>query len=191
MKLKTWCRNFPLLRMVDRMKSLQIHPLLLGLVVQVRNICSSHKLCQLSSWKCIWRMKWNYAKLWMMSLWRMTNGTSSLTISMAKLLWFSIVGECTKYLGGIDRQHRKERVRPISIKNHTMRNQHIKIWCLRKGLDWCNHPQSIAKGKKIVILTLHIVWRVHSCILTPSLCKMFATRFEWDYSWMWLWTQLK
>jgi len=33
-----------------------------------------------------------------------------------------------------------------------MSNQHIKSWCSRKGVDWCNHPQSLAKGKKTIIL---------------------------------------
>ena len=42
-------------RLVNMMKSLQIHPLVLGLVVQVRNVCYSHKLCQLRSWQCTWK----------------------------------------------------------------------------------------------------------------------------------------
>jgi len=33
-----------------------------------------------------------------------------------------------------------------------MSNQYIKKWCLRKDLHRCNHPQSLAKGKKIMIL---------------------------------------
>jgi hypothetical protein len=64
--------------------------------------------------------------------------------------------ECKKDFGGIDGQHTKERISNLFSnfkKSHIMSNQHIKSWCLRKGLDWCNHPQSIAKGKKIVILT--------------------------------------
>ena len=40
---------------VEQMKSMQIHSLILGLVVQVKNVFCSHKLCQLRSWQRTWR----------------------------------------------------------------------------------------------------------------------------------------
>ena len=64
--------------------------------------------------------------------------------------------EC-KDFGGIDGQHTKGRISNLFSNfkiNHIMSNQHIRSWCLRKWLDCYNHLQSIAKGKKFVILTL-------------------------------------
>jgi hypothetical protein len=34
-----------------------------------------------------------------------------------------------------------------------MSNGHIRSWCRRKGVDFCNHPQSAAPKGKTVILT--------------------------------------
>ena len=59
--------------------------------------------------------------------------------------------EYKKEFGGTDGHHSKDRVSNLFSnfrKSHIMSNQHIRKWCLRKGLDWCNHPQSIAKSKK-------------------------------------------
>ena len=64
--------------------------------------------------------------------------------------------ECKKDFGGIDGQHTKDRVSNLFSnfkKSHIMSNLHIRSWCAKKGLDWCNHPQSIVKGKKTMILT--------------------------------------
>ena len=59
--------------------------------------------------------------------------------------------ECKKDFCGTDSQHSKDRVSNLFSnfrKSHIINNQHIRNWCLRKGLNWCNHPQSIAKSKK-------------------------------------------
>lgn len=59
--------------------------------------------------------------------------------------------EC-KDFGGIDNQHSKERVSNLFSnfrKSHVMSNQLIWSWCLQKDLDWCNYPQSVAKGEKL------------------------------------------
>lgn len=64
--------------------------------------------------------------------------------------------ECRKDFGGIEGHHSKDRISNLFSnfrKSHIMSNLHIRKWCLRKGVDWCNHPQSIAKGRKTVILT--------------------------------------
>ena len=64
--------------------------------------------------------------------------------------------ECKKDLGGTEGLHSKDKVLNLFsnfVKSHIMSNQHIRSWCLCKGLDWYNHPQSIAKGKKIIFLT--------------------------------------
>ena len=65
--------------------------------------------------------------------------------------------EYKKDFGGTDGQHSKDRVSNLFSnfrKSHIMSNQYIKNWCLQKGLDWCNHPQSIVKGKKMVVITV-------------------------------------
>lgn len=64
--------------------------------------------------------------------------------------------ECKKDFGGTEGQHYKDKISNLFSnfrKSHIMSNQHIRSWCLRKGLDWCNHPQSLAKGKKTVVLS--------------------------------------
>lgn len=64
--------------------------------------------------------------------------------------------KCRKDFGRIDGQHTKDRVSNLFSnfrKSHIMSNQHIRSWCLKKGVDWCNHPQSLSKGKNTVILT--------------------------------------
>jgi len=64
--------------------------------------------------------------------------------------------ECRKDFGGVDGQHTKDMISNLFSnfrKSHIMSNQYIKSWCSRKGVDWCNYPQSIAKGRKTVILT--------------------------------------
>jgi hypothetical protein len=38
-------------------------------------------------------------------------------------------------------------------KSHVMSTAHIQSWCCRKGVDFCDHPQSVAgKGKSIVLV---------------------------------------
>ena len=64
--------------------------------------------------------------------------------------------EYKKDFGGTDGQHTKDQISNLYFnfrKSHIMSNQHIRSWCSRKGVDWCNHPQSITKGKKTIILT--------------------------------------
>lgn len=64
--------------------------------------------------------------------------------------------ECKRDFGGTDGQHSKERISNLFSnfrKSHIMSNLHIRRWCSRKGVDWCNHPQSAVKGKKTVLLT--------------------------------------
>ena len=64
--------------------------------------------------------------------------------------------ECKKDFGGTDGQHTKDLISNLFSnfrKSHIMSNQHIRSWCFRIGVDWCNHPQSIAKGKNAIILT--------------------------------------
>ena len=64
--------------------------------------------------------------------------------------------ECKEDFGGTDGQHLKDRISNLFSnfrKNRIMSNQHIRSWCYRKCVDWCNHPQFIAKGKKPIILT--------------------------------------
>ena len=51
--------------------------------------------------------------------------------------------------------HTKDRISNLFsnfCKSPIMSNQHIKSWYSRKGVDWCNHLQFVAKGKKTVNL---------------------------------------
>lgn len=73
-------------------------------------------------------------------------------------LSLSIVFKCKKDFGGTYGLYTNDRVSSLFLnfrKSHIMSIQYIQIWCSKKVLDWCNHPQSIAKRKKTIILEDH------------------------------------
>ena len=39
-------------------------------------------------------------------------------------------------------------------KSHIISNRHIRSWCKRKGVEFCNHPQSVVPKGKTIILTI-------------------------------------
>jgi ribosomal protein S27E len=64
--------------------------------------------------------------------------------------------ECCKDIGGGSGGHTKITAPNLFSnfrKSHLMSNGHIHSWCRRKGVDFCNHPQSVAPKGKTVILT--------------------------------------
>jgi hypothetical protein len=64
--------------------------------------------------------------------------------------------KCGKNFGGGTGDHTKNGVNNLFSnfkKSHIMRIGHIKKWHARKGVDFLNHPQSVAAKGKPVILT--------------------------------------
>jgi hypothetical protein len=65
--------------------------------------------------------------------------------------------ECVKDLGCCTRDHSKVVVNNLFnnfCKSHVMSTVHIRSWCCRKGVDFCDHPQPIAGKRKSVVMTL-------------------------------------
>jgi hypothetical protein len=65
-------------------------------------------------------------------------------------------GECQKDFGGNTGDHTNHTINNLFAnfsKHHLRTNAHIKSYCLRKGISWFNHPQSVAARGKHVMMT--------------------------------------
>lgn len=65
--------------------------------------------------------------------------------------------ECDVLFGGNTGEHNKNTVTNLFSnfkRSHIGSNAHIRAWCRRNGVPWENHPQSAAKPRQTIILTV-------------------------------------